>query len=259
MAAPSNTLGGVGMPLAPPTGMRTTTLLAWAVALLAVAPAFAGSTGSVTGTVRIAGKPPTRPLLPVFKHEEVCGKGVVDDRLVVSQAGGVRWAVVTIEGVPAGTPSAVTDPSVVLDNVGCRFSPHVLVAEVGQTLELHNSDPILHNADARRGPETVFNLALPPNRMARQKLDRPGTLAVTCDVRHSWMSGFVVVAENPFHTTTDAFGAYQIDDVPAGTYTIRFWHEELGTKEQTVTIEPGQVAVLDLVYPAAPEKAAAEH
>lgn len=239
--------------------MRTRSLLAWALALLAVAPAVAGPTGSLTGTVRLAGKPPERPPLPVFKHEEVCGKGVVDDRLVVSRTGGVRWVVVTIDGVPPGTPSPVTDPSVVLDNVGCRFSPHVLVAEVGQTLELHNSDPILHNADARRSGEPVFNLALPPDRMSREKLDRPGTLAVTCDVRHSWMSGFVVVADHPFHTTTDAFGAYEIDDVPAGTYTVRFWHEELGAKDQKVTVEPGQVAVLDLVYPAPAEPPQPEH
>lgn len=230
--------------------MQANAILLWTMSLLAAAPALAGPTGSLTGTVRLAGKPPVRPPLAVFKHEEVCGRGVPDDRLVVSRAGGVRWAVVTLDGMPPGTPGPQMDPSVVLDNLRCRFSPHVLVAEVGQTLELHNSDPILHNADARMGGDALFNLALPPDRMSRQRLDRPGTIAVTCDVRHSWMSGFVVVANHPFHTTTDAYGAYELDDVPPSTYTLRFWHEEFGTREQSVTIEAGQVATVDLTYPA---------
>jgi plastocyanin len=221
------------------------------LAMLLAAPALAGPTGSLVGTVRVAGTPPSRPPLPVFKHEEVCGKGVPDERLVVSGTRGLRWGVVTIDGVPAGAPRPQTDPGVVLDNHRCRFSPHVLVAEVGQVLDLHNSDPILHNADARLGSQPVFNYALPPDRMVHVKLDRPGTLAVTCDVRHSWMSAFVVVATHPFHTTTDAYGEYQIDELPPGTYTLRVWHEELGTQEQQVTIEAGQVATVDVTYPAA--------
>ena len=63
------------------------------------------------------------------------------------------------------------DLTLVLDNRACRFDPHVQVAEVGQWLEIRNSDPILHNADARIGQETLFNVALPP---ARQCVtDRP--------------------------------------------------------------------------------------
>ncbi len=224
------------------------------VVLLLATPALAGSTGSVTGTVRLGGKAPKRSALPVFKHEEVCGKSVPDDRLVVAGTGGVRWAVVTVEGVAASARHPDTDPSVVLDNQACRFSPHVLVAEVGQTLELHNSDPILHNADARLDRETVFNYALPPDRLVRTTLARAGTLAVTCDVRHSWMSAFVVVAAHPFHTTTDAYGEYQIDDLPPGSYTLRVWHEELGSQERPLTIEAGQVATVDVAFPSPPER-----
>ena len=221
--------------------------------LLLAAPALAQPTGSLAGTVRLAGKPPVREPLPVFKHEEVCGKGVPDDRLVVSGTGAVRWAVVTVEGVPANAPPPRTDPGVVLDNHTCRFSPHVLVAEVGQTLDIHNSDPILHNADARLDGATVFNFALPPDRMVHTKLDRAGTMAVSCDVRHSWMSAFIVVATHPFHTTTDAYGEYQIDDLPPGTYTLRVWHEVLGTEERPLTIEAGHVANVDVTFPAQPE------
>jgi hypothetical protein len=183
----------------------------------------------------------------VYKHAEVCGPGVPDDRLVVGPDAGIRWAVVTIDGVRGGT-APEPDVTHVLDNLQCRFQPHVVVAEVGQWLELRNSDPILHNADARLGAETLFNLALPPGRRVRRPLARPGRIAVTCDVRHTWMSAFIVVTDHPYHSVTDAYGAYEIRDVPPGRYTVRAWHEVLGTTEREVTVEAGGTTNADFAY-----------
>src|SRR5262245_61999324 len=67
--------------------MRRGTAIAGAVCAAAIVRgavlAVAGTTGTVTGTVRVGGPPPTRPALPVFKNREVCGDSVPDDRLVV--------------------------------------------------------------------------------------------------------------------------------------------------------------------------------
>jgi hypothetical protein len=212
--------------------------------------ARAASTGVVTGTVRLAGPAPKRPALPVYKNHEVCGDGVPDDRLVVGPAGGVRYAVVTVEGVREGKQPE-RDTTIILDNRDCRFQPHVQVAEVGQWLEIWNSDPLLHNADARIGNETIFNVALPPARRVRKPLARPGLIAITCDVRHTWMNAFVDVAAHPYHTVTDLYGAYEIRDLPAGSYTLRVWHEELGTKSVPVTVKDGGTAVADVELSAA--------
>src|SRR5690242_11870280 len=185
-----------------------TRLVGWTftTAVVAVATAAsAASTGSVSGTVRFSGPAVSRPALEVFKNQEVCGKTVADDRLVIGPDGGVRYAVVTIEGVRGGKKPE-RDLTLVLDNRGCRFDPHVQTAEVGQWLELRNSDPVLHNADARLGQETLFNVALTPGRQVRKPLVRAGLVAVTCDVRHTWMNAFVAVTDHPYHTVTDAYG-----------------------------------------------------
>jgi hypothetical protein len=174
---------------------------------------------------------------------------VPDDRLVVGPEGGLRYAVVTVEGVEGGA-APERDVTHVLDNLACRFQPHVVVAEVGQWLEIRNSDPILHNADARMGAETLFNLALPPGRRVRRPLGRAGRIAFTCNVRHTWMSAFVVVTDHPYHSVTDAYGAYEIRDLPVGRYTVHAWHEELGTLEQTVRIEGGETANADFSFAA---------
>jgi hypothetical protein len=223
---------------------------AWAATLGAgQAPVWGASTGVVTGVVKLEGPASARPPLPVFKHHEVCGAGVADDRLVVGPGGGVRYAVVTVEGVQDGAKPE-RDVTLVLDNLGCRFVPHVQVAEVGQWLEIRNSDPLLHNADARIGKDTLFNVALPPARHVRKPLARAGLIAITCDVRHTWMSAFIAVSEHPYHTVTDAYGAYEIGDLPPGTYTLRVWHEELGTEERPLTIKAGGTAAVEVSYPA---------
>jgi plastocyanin len=212
-----------------------------------VVPTLAAPPGTLAGTVRLAGPAPVRPPLPVYKSQQVCGNTLADEQLVVGPAGGVRYAVVTVEGVRDGRKPE-RDVAIVLDNRLCRFEPHVQTAEVGQSVELRNSDPILHNADARMGQETLFNVALTPGREVRKPLARAGLIAVTCDVRHTWMKAFIMVADHPYHTVTDAEGSYEIRDLPPGDYTVRVWHEELGTQEQRATITAGEVAALDIAY-----------
>lgn len=220
-----------------------------AVVLSSVArPVRGAATGTVTGTIGVEGEIPKLPPLPVFKHREVCGDDVPDERLVVGASGGLRYAVVSIEGVDGGR-QVERDLTHVLDNVGCRFVPHVQVAEVGQWLEIRNSDPLLHNADAQLGSTTLFNVALPPARRIRKPLARVGLVAFKCNVRHTWMSAFVVVSDHPYHTVTDVYGAYQIDDLPPGPYTLKVWHERLGIVERPVAITAGETTMLDVRYP----------
>jgi hypothetical protein len=212
----------------------------------AAAPALAGL-AIVTGTVRLTDPVPVRPPLPVFKSHEVCGDGVPDERLVVGHSGGVRYVVVTVEGVRDGKKPE-RDTTITLDNRACRFVPHVQVAEVGQWLAITNSDPILHNADAHIGTDPLFNVALLPKGHVRKPLARAGLVAITCDVRHTWMSAFVDVAEHPYHTVTDVDGAYEIRDLPPGSYTLRVWHEELGTRTLPFSVKADDTAKVDVEF-----------
>jgi hypothetical protein len=231
-------------------GIRTLVVFGMGLALLlGTAASAVAAAGSVAGTITVTAVPAAPAPLPVFKHKEVCGDSVADERLIVGPGGGLRYAVVTIKGVTGGRP-VERDLTHVLDNVGCRFAPHVQVAEVGQWLEIRNSDPILHNADAKLGKRTLFNVALPPARRVRKPLAEPGLIAFTCNVRHTWMSAYVAVASDPYHTVTDAYGEYEIADLPPGTYTLEVWHERLGVVERPLTVVAGETAVVDVAYPA---------
>ena len=209
--------------------------------------------GRIVGTVRVAGDVTPLPAQPVYKEKGFCGEDVTDERLIVDAAGHLGGAVVHLRGLEAGKPNP--HAAVRLDNRKCAFVPHVVAASVGDTLEMHNEDPFLHDAHAWLGPETLFNLAIPKGRTVRHVLERPGIAHVNCNVRHTWMHAYLFVADHPYHAVTDGSGHFVLDDVPPGTHTIAVWHELLGSRERQVTVAAGKTATVDFELEAlAPEK-----
>jgi hypothetical protein len=119
--------------------------------------------GTIRGFVKIQGKLPESPPPEILKFKKVC-KNVSNERLVVGPDRGVRYAVVVLEGITKGKP---VEREVVneLNNVNCRFAPHVQAASVGQWLVIKNSDPILHTAHAYfENEQPQFNVGLFPGK-----------------------------------------------------------------------------------------------
>ncbi len=182
---------------------------------------------SVSGQVTFSGDVP-RIILPVTKDTKVChvtGKeGKPSPRLVVGKEGGVKNTVVFLTKVPKGKPFPKSDP--VLDQKSCAFEPHVLLVPQRSKLKIRNSDPVLHNVHAYLRRADVFNLALPTKgQVIEKRLRRAGVVRLKCDAGHTWMSGYVFVMEHPYYAVADEKGQFSLENVPAGKYTLRVWHE----------------------------------
>ncbi|MGH7789814.1 MAG: carboxypeptidase regulatory-like domain-containing protein [Candidatus Binatia bacterium] len=204
--------------------------------------------GSISGRVLAAGDIPQLPPQPVYKEHGVCGKALPDQRLMVGKGGALANAVVDVVGITAGKPIP-RDRPVVFDNAKCQFVPHVAAGAVGQTVEFHNSDPFLHDAHAWLGTRTLFNIGVLPDHTARRPLTDAGLVHINCNVRHTWMHAYLFVGENPYAVVTGADGQFALDQVPPGTYTVRVWHELLGSLERPVTVEAGKTATVDFALP----------
>jgi plastocyanin len=236
--------------------MKTTAVLAILIFLLLPSLGFSyeevavANGGTIKGRVKLTGKAPKLPPLDITKFKEVC-QNVPNETLVLGPGQGIRYAVVTLEGIAKGQ---AVEREVVheLDNVKCRFVPHVLAASVGQFLLLKNTDPILHTAHAFfHDGQPQFNIGLYPGRVSRKPLLNAGVVKILCEV-HSWMSSYVVVTEHPYHAVSDMYGDYDIRDVPPGVYKLKVWHESLGVQERQVEVKAAGVSQVDFDLAQAP-------
>ncbi len=201
--------------------------------------------GSITGEVRFSDDPPKLPAVKVTKDQDYCGETLPNETYVIESNGGLKNVVVFIESAPPGK-AADAQKENFLYNQGCRYAPRVMALQRGERLRVKSNDPKLHIPHGYLGNRTVFNLSLPfkgTSIDATSRIRQPGILKVVCDT-HAWMLGFVHVFDHPYFTVTDEQGAFSIPDLPAGTYTLRVWHEDGGVKSQEITVlDVGEVRV----------------
>lgn len=218
----------------------------------------AQSAGTIKGIVHYKnqGTTPGERWLKVTKNVDICGERVRDETLIVSSGNdGLRNAVVSVDSVAAQElkPSEIS-----IDNDKCLFSPHVQTAQRGGVLLVKSNDDVLHNThlfwqgkvDDKVIEKTVLNLSLPmkgSEKKSKRPLLREGLLSVKCDA-HEWMSGYILVFDHPYAAVTDEQGAFEIKDVPAGTYKLKVWHEKLGEAEKEVTVRAGDTAEVNFIY-----------
>lgn len=208
----------------------------------AVDPAIAAT---IEGTVLFEGTPPVdRPI--DMKADPACGahhsgQVVTTERAVVTD-GKVRWAFVRVVAGLEGQSFGVPSGRVKVDQVGCRYEPHVVGAVVGQTVEIFNSDETLHNVHAVCQTNKAFNFGMPLKGMKQErKFTAPEIVHLKCDV-HPWMSAWVGVVEHPYFAVTDADGRFVISGLPPGTYTLEAWHETFGTRTAELAVGPAETA-----------------
>ena len=192
--------------------------------------------GTISGVVTMDALPPVS-VLEVTTDQEVCGEAVQDESIIADDGGHVGNAVVRVTGLP--WPTEVNAPSI--DNVQCRFEPHVQIARTGSQLLVTSQDDTLHSThsyDDRN--RTDFNIAMPFSGLeVNRPLRRPGVVRIECD-SHSWMRGWVVVS-NDFGIVTGLDGTFTIERVPAGVHELTVWHERLSAQPQTITVVAGEV------------------
>src|SRR5579859_68677 len=143
----------------------------------------------------------------------------------------------TVEGTVTATPAKYLPETVVwlkdapftaapkkqsLDQKGMKFIPPVLAVTVGDTVDFLNHDTVDHNVYSPDG--TPFNLGnFKQNETRSQTFAKAGPYTLLCSI-HPEMLGYIVVTPTPYHAVVDAKGAFKIENVPAGTWTVEVWN-----------------------------------
>lgn len=203
------------------------------LALLVAAPDARAA--AIRGSVVVAGAPEAPRKVPVTIDQYVCGKEKDAEDLVVGPQRGVRNVVAWLTNPPPGGARETPETKVEMDQKGCVFVPRVVIVPAGGTVEFLNSDRLLHNLHSASKENPSFNRTQPRGRAIPIAFARPEIIRVNCDL-HSWMRGWVVVADHPFYALTNEQGEFTLPGVPPGTYTLSLWHETLGTTTREVTV-----------------------
>ncbi len=237
--------------------------------------------GTIEGQVTLTGPVPEPKgfNLITFPDPAYCGrisngKGwrLLHD-FVVSPEGGLKDAVVLLEGVTAGKPFELSVP--LIEARDCMFAPFVTIVRNGHAVEIMNMDPVMHDIQGyetslEAGTRVLFNTPLVMNHQHRRGDLRathdhnPGkslvgpiylnkgrrTFYMQCGF-HAFMESWAMAVNSPYYAVTDNQGRFMIDQIPPGTYQMVVWHPQSGPGiTKTVTIAADGVVTERVALPA---------
>ncbi|HEY8132484.1 MAG TPA: carboxypeptidase regulatory-like domain-containing protein [Thermoanaerobaculia bacterium] len=233
--------------------LQTATTAGTTAATAATAAAPVSAEGAtITGVVKFQGAPPLMPALQMsadpYCASQHAGAPAKDEEVVLGPGGELANVFVYVKNISGNYPPPSTP--VVLDQHGCQYHPHMIPIQVGQPLQIKNSDATLHNIHALPNVNSQFNEGQPVQGMvSTKKFDKAEItpFKVKCDV-HGWMKAWMAVMPNPFYSVSQANGTFTISNLPPGQYTIVAWHEKYGSKEQQVTVAPKESKAVDFTF-----------
>jgi len=200
-------------------------------------------TASIAGMISLDGEAPERT--PVRMKPECMDEhesAPLSENVLASAEGRLKSVFVYVkEGLPEGYSFATPAEPVVLDQVGCMYTPRVLGVQTGQMIRIENSDPFQHNIHPVPEVNRGFNESTPNmgDYLEKEFLIPEVMISVKCDV-HSWMQAYIGVLDHPYFAVSSEDGSFVIEGLPAGEYTLEAWHEEFGTQTMQVTVADGE-------------------
>jgi plastocyanin len=117
---------------------------------------------------------------------------------------------------------------VVFDQKQCLFLSPAFVAQVGQTIQVKNSDPVGHNTNIQG---TGFNQIIPVNQSTSFEVKSQVETAreVGCNV-HPWMKAYMWFRKDGYFAVTNKDGTFTIENLPAGELIeFQVWHARATT------------------------------
>lgn len=211
----------------------------------------ATSASGIRGVVKFEGTvPKAKPIS--MAADPSCAKqhsGLVPtSEIVTDSKGGLQNALIFIsDGLGDRTFEPPKEPAVITQK-GCLYEPRVQAVQANQPIEVVNDDPTSHNIHPIPANNREWNKAELPGAKLEEAFAREEiAIPVKCNI-HPWMRGYIAVLKNPYFAVSKADGSFDLPQLPPGTYTIKAWHEKLGTSTQTITIGPNQTKDINFVF-----------
>jgi plastocyanin len=200
----------------------------------------------ITGMAKFEGEVP-EPAKINTAGDAKCHSDITFSKIMVGEGGGLKDVFIKIKNPPEGDYAPPATP-VILDQVGCMYTPHVMGIQTGQDLEVRNSDPTTHNVRAIARKNKPINMGQPAGSKPRVKtFKKEERMTIKCDI-HKWMTAYVVAVSHPYFAVTDENGAFTIAGLPAGEYEYEAEHEAFKKQKGTITLDANGNGELNLTF-----------
>jgi hypothetical protein len=208
------------------------------------------SAATITGVVNFTGTAPAGDAIDM-SEEPICAEKYTETPMtegVVATDGKLGSVFVYVKDGLGDRRFPTPQGGVEIDQAGCRYHPHVLAVQAGQSLIIKNSDGILHNINTQPTVNQGFNVSQPVAMETTKTFSSPEVMIpVKCDV-HGWMEAYIGVQAHPYMAVSAVDGTFRLENLPPGTYTVEAWHERYGTQTQTVTVGPKESGEVTFEY-----------
>lgn len=169
-----------------------------------------------------------------------------EEYAVVNPNGTLKNVLVYLQDAPRVAGAGL--PAVMLDQVHCRYEPHVVAVRTGQALTIRSSDDTIHNVHGEPAANPAFNFGQTgAGQRSSIRFTSPEIFRIRCDV-HPWMNAYVGVFENPWFAQTGGDGSYEIRNVPPGEYTLIAWQEHYDVQQRKVSVSDDKPVAADFTY-----------
>lgn len=220
----------------------------WPAAFIVLACAMGtpASAGVIRGTLRVpASASQSAPVANAYPGHAAAMPG---NHMIAR--GLVSDAVIYVEAIPAEINSALAanaPPPPRLAQRDQMFAPRVVAIAAGGSVDFPNQDPIYHNVFSL-SPVKRFDLGKYPKGSSRRvEFRKTGLVNVYCDI-HSNMEAFILVVPNRAYARPATNGDFALPELPAGSYTLKVWHPDLGTQTSTAEVPASGDVVESLSY-----------
>lgn len=229
---------------------KNTFLTAFAALLcLPMVSAAPGASG-LSGKVTLNGQP-AKPKIINMSSEPSCAKLYSQPPTTEDVVAGTEDAlanVVVYVSSSTAPENPVSSQPKTLDQKGCRYAPHVLAVQTNQEMQVVNADNVSHNIHPVPKVNREWNQAQPPGAPPlTERFAREEFIPVKCNI-HPWMHAYIAVLRTSRYVVTGKDGAFALNNLPPGTYTITAWHETYGTQTQEVVIDGSERKTVNFAF-----------
>jgi hypothetical protein len=215
--------------------------------------------GTIKGKTKMIGSMPYPRIyhLILFPNIDMCAEVDTDDEMnrvlddfKVSQNGGLKDTIITLEHVEAGKPFNKEPINIVSEN--CKFFPDVNIIRQGESFKIDNIDAVMHNSQVyqkERG-KILLNIPIPAEEISEGKVTFEKNykiMQMICGM-HEFMQTWGYRVQNPYYFKTDKDGNFNIGDIPPGEYMVNAWHYLMKPQKKKIKIAAGETVDLSFEF-----------